>query len=66
MAALAWILGNPRRYEAAQKAGSLGRLLAKDGKIAHLPWPGSKWTDSRDVPAPPKESFRAWWRRTRG
>jgi L-lactate dehydrogenase complex protein LldF len=66
MATLAWIFGNPKRYEVAQKAGSLARLLAKDGKIAHLPWPGSKWTVSRDVPAPPKESFRAWWRRTRG
>jgi L-lactate dehydrogenase complex protein LldF len=66
MATLAWIFGNPKRYETAQKAGSLARFLARDGKIAHLPWPGSKWTDSRDVPAPPKESFRAWWRRTRG
>jgi L-lactate dehydrogenase complex protein LldF len=66
MATLAWIMGNRKRYEAAQKAGSLARLLARDGRIASLPWPGSKWTVSRDLPAPPKESFRAWWRRTRG
>lgn len=66
MAALAWIFGNPRRYEAAQKAGSLARLLARQGRISRLPWPGSKWTVSRDVPAPPKESFRTWWRRTHG
>jgi L-lactate dehydrogenase complex protein LldF len=66
MAALAWIFGNPRRYEAAQKAGSLARLLARSGRISHLPWPGSKWTVSRDVPVPPKESFRTWWRRTHG
>ncbi|HEV2781499.1 MAG TPA: lactate utilization protein B [Actinophytocola sp.] len=66
MATLAWILGNPRRYEAAQKAGSLARLLGRGGRITHLPWPGSKWTDSRDAPVPPRESFRAWWRRTRG
>jgi L-lactate dehydrogenase complex protein LldF len=66
MAALGWILGSPRRYEAAQKAGSLARLLTKSGRISHLPWPGSQWTNSRDLPAPPKESFRTWWRRTHG
>jgi L-lactate dehydrogenase complex protein LldF len=66
MATLSWIFGNTKRYEAAQKAGSLARLLARNGNISRLPWPGSKWTVSRDLPAPPKESFRAWWRRTRG
>jgi L-lactate dehydrogenase complex protein LldF len=66
MAALAWIMGNPKRYETAQKAGSLARLLGRGGRIAHLPGPGAKWTVSRDLPAPPKESFRAWWKRTHG
>jgi L-lactate dehydrogenase complex protein LldF len=66
MAALAWILGNPKRYEAAQKAGSLARLLARNGRITHLPGPGAKWTASRDLPVPPKETFRTWWRRTHG
>ncbi|WP_199429791.1 LutB/LldF family L-lactate oxidation iron-sulfur protein [Qaidamihabitans albus] len=66
MAAAAWMFGDPKRYEAAQRAGSLTRFLARDGKISHLPWPGSKWTSSRDLPAVPKESFRAWWRRNRG
>jgi L-lactate dehydrogenase complex protein LldF len=66
MAALGWMLGTPRRYEAAQKAGALARLLARNGIVSNLPWPGSKWTATRDLPAPPKESFRAWWKRTRG
>ncbi|PRX44606.1 L-lactate dehydrogenase complex protein LldF [Prauserella shujinwangii] len=66
MAAAAWMFADARRYEVAQKAGSLSRFLARDGRISHLPWPGSKWTSSRDVPAVPKESFRAWWRRNRG
>jgi L-lactate dehydrogenase complex protein LldF len=64
MAALAWILREPHRYEAAQKMGSLARLLARDGKISRLPGPGAKWTAGRDAPVPPAESFRAWWKRT--
>jgi L-lactate dehydrogenase complex protein LldF len=64
MAALAWILREPHRYEAVQKVGSLARLLARNGKISRLPGPGAKWTSGRDAPVPPEESFRAWWRRT--
>ncbi|MFD4672891.1 LutB/LldF family L-lactate oxidation iron-sulfur protein [Lentzea sp. NPDC058450] len=66
MAAAAWMFASASRYEKAQKAGSLARFLARDGKITSLPWPGSKWTSSRDVPAPPAESFRTWWRKNRG
>ncbi|HKN97327.1 MAG TPA: lactate utilization protein B [Pseudonocardiaceae bacterium] len=64
MAALAWILRDPFRYEMAQKAGSLARILAHDGRISRLPGPGRKWTAGRDAPMPPTESFRAWWKRT--
>jgi L-lactate dehydrogenase complex protein LldF len=64
MAALAWILREPGRYETAQRAGSLARFLARDGKISRLPGPGAKWTMGRDAPVPPAESFRAWWKRT--
>ncbi|MFS8100321.1 iron-sulfur cluster-binding protein [Lentzea alba] len=66
MAAAAWVFQDAARYEKAQKAGALARFLARDGRISSLPWPGSKWTSSRDVPAPPQESFRAWWRKNRG
>ncbi|MET9226995.1 LutB/LldF family L-lactate oxidation iron-sulfur protein [Lentzea sp. NPDC003310] len=66
MAAAAWMFASASRYEKAQKAGALARFLARDGKITSLPWPGSKWTSSRDVPAPPSESFRTWWRKNRG
>lgn len=66
MAAAAWVFASASRYEKAQKAGSLARFLARDGRITSLPWPGSKWTSSRDVPAPPAESFRTWWRKNRG
>lgn len=41
-----------------------GRILAgKDRRLQHLPWPVSAWTDSRDVPAPPEQSFRQWMRK---
>jgi L-lactate dehydrogenase complex protein LldF len=38
-----------------------GRLLARGGRIRHLPPPLSAWTASRDLPAPPQQTFRQWW-----
>ena len=54
-------------YERAQKAARIGsRPLARRGRIERLPWPLSGWTATRDLAAPPKETFRDWWRRERG
>jgi L-lactate dehydrogenase complex protein LldF len=64
MAALAWVMRDRRRFEFAQRVGRLARLFAPGGRISRLPWPGSRWTDSRDAPVPAAESFRDWWRRT--
>jgi L-lactate dehydrogenase complex protein LldF len=66
MAAMSWVMAGPRRFHAAQRLATAGRLLSRKGKIRKLPYPGSQWTDSRDLPAPAKESFSAWWKRTRG
>lgn len=66
MAAAAWVFGSAKRYETMQKGGALARLLAHGGRISHLPWPASKWTSTRDAPAPAAEPFRDWWRRNRG
>jgi L-lactate dehydrogenase complex protein LldF len=67
MAAAGWVMAEPTRYAAAQRAARAGRLLARGrGRITSLPPPLSAWTASRDVPAPPKETFREWWARTRG
>jgi L-lactate dehydrogenase complex protein LldF len=66
MAAMSWVMSGPRRFHAAQRLATAGRLLSRRGKIRKLPFTGAKWTDSRDLPAPAKESFSAWWRRTRG
>ncbi|HEX7662710.1 MAG TPA: lactate utilization protein B [Pseudonocardiaceae bacterium] len=64
MAALGWIMRDPARYETALRSGALAGALLPHGKISNLPWPGSRWTTARDAPAPARESFHAWWRRT--
>ncbi|GGG03236.1 iron-sulfur cluster-binding protein [Rhodococcoides trifolii] len=65
MKAAGWAMGSPTRFGMAEKAAGVGRLLAgKSGKITSLPFPGSLWTSARDLPAPPKETFRQWWART--
>jgi len=66
MAAAGWVMASPTRYRLAQRAATALRLLARRGQIKRLPWPGSRWTDARDLPAPAKETFSAWWRRTHG
>ncbi|HEV2372520.1 MAG TPA: lactate utilization protein B [Streptosporangiaceae bacterium] len=61
------ILRSGRRLGRAQRLASLSRhVIGRSGRMRHLPPPLSRWTDTRDAPAPPPESFRAWWARTRG
>ena len=43
------------RYERAQKLARLGR-----GPLARAALPG--WTAMRELPDPPKQTFREWWR----
>ncbi len=66
MAAAAWTMGDAKRFRRAGRAGRVGRLFARRGRIGTLPPPLSAWTRSRDVPTPPRETFRDWWTRTRG
>ena len=62
-----YVLRDPRKLAAAQRVASASRrLVARSGRIRRLPPPVSGWTETRDAPAPPPESFRAWWLRTRG
>jgi L-lactate dehydrogenase complex protein LldF len=70
LGAAAWTLRASRRLAWAQRGVSvLRRLLRRSrspGWIGWLPPPLTGWTRTRDVPALPPESFRAWWARTRG
>jgi L-lactate dehydrogenase complex protein LldF len=64
MAAAAWVMADPRRYSAAQRAARPGRALSRGGRIRTLPPPLSAWTGARDAPAPPAQTFRQWWRQS--
>ncbi|WP_067468558.1 lactate utilization protein B [Actinomadura macra] len=64
MRGLAWTMGDAQRYETALRRGTRwARLLSRGGRIRRLPGLLGKWTEARDLPVPPSESFRAWWRR---
>jgi L-lactate dehydrogenase complex protein LldF len=58
MAAAFRTFADRRRYERAQRLARFGR------RPASLLLPG--WSAMRDLPEVPKESFRDWWRRSRG
>lgn len=67
MTAAAWVLGDARRRGLAQRAARVGAgPLTRRGRISWLPGPFGGWSSARDTPALPPESFREWWRRTRG
>jgi L-lactate dehydrogenase complex protein LldF len=60
------MFGGNGRMAAAQAVGRIGqKAFVHDGVMSRLPGPLSGWTDARDFPALPKESFRDWWK-TRG
>jgi L-lactate dehydrogenase complex protein LldF len=67
MTGASWTLGRSSRLALLQTfAGLGGRVFGRRGLIGRLPAPLSRWTDARDLPAPPRESFRRWWARTDG
>ncbi|HWF73519.1 MAG TPA: LutB/LldF family L-lactate oxidation iron-sulfur protein [Solirubrobacteraceae bacterium] len=59
MKALGWAFSTRRRYETAQRLARLGRgpltKLAATGPLAG-------WTQTRELPEVPAQSFREWWR----
>ncbi|MET9519026.1 LutB/LldF family L-lactate oxidation iron-sulfur protein [Streptomyces sp. NPDC002994] len=66
MKAAAAVLSSPGKLSAVQRlAHPAARLVSRRGSIGNLPGPLGRWTRTRDTAVPPKESLRAWWRRTR-
>jgi L-lactate dehydrogenase complex protein LldF len=63
MHAVGWVMGNPRRWALALRSGRLGRVLGRRrDAIGDVPLPVvGLWTDARDLPRPPRQTFRDWW-----
>ncbi|MCW2813757.1 MAG: lutB, partial [Nocardioides sp.] len=59
MKAAAATFGSGRRLGLAERLSGVGLGVAR--RVG-----ASRWTSARDLPPAPRESFRAWWKRTDG
>jgi L-lactate dehydrogenase complex protein LldF len=64
MKAATWAMTHPAAYRAAENAILITRSLHPKRFRGPAPQPAKAWTDSRDLPDLPKQSFRAWWKET--
>jgi L-lactate dehydrogenase complex protein LldF len=66
MAVAGWLLEGASRFRLAQALARVGQIpFVSNGTIRRLPGPLDDWTRDRDLRPVARESFRAWWRRTR-
>ena len=62
MQAAAYAMGDEGRWARALRLARLGRALGRGrDRIAALPPPLGRWTATRDLPLPQKQTFRDWW-----
>ena len=69
MGAAAWTLRTPRRLGLAERAAGLAAAFSGGEGCSggcRDRGPVGGWFRARDLKAPARESFRAWWRRTDG
>lgn len=66
MSAATVIMSDSKKFAFAEKGLGVLRMAAgKKGYVQNVPLPIVKgWTDSRDLPTAPKETFRQWYKRT--
>jgi len=66
MKAAAFAFEGSSRLSIVQKLARAAQWpFKRDDRLGKLPGPLGAWTDARDLPAVPAESFREWWKRTR-
>lgn len=56
MRAAAYTMARPKLYAKAQRAAKLARIAGRRGRGLPL-----GWTDARDLPEIPQQTFRDWW-----
>jgi L-lactate dehydrogenase complex protein LldF len=68
MAAVGWVMSNPKRWALALRGGRLARVLGRRrNAIGDVPLPVvGQWTEARDLPRPPRQTFRDWWAQEHG
>ena len=58
------LFSSGKMMAAAERGLPMSRLISgKKHKITKVPGIVGGWTDYRDIPEPPKESFRNWWKK---
>ena len=66
MKVAAWAMSDAANLSTVRAAGRLAQIpFARNGVIHSLPGMLGQWTNTRDMPAIPAESFRQWWARRR-
>jgi L-lactate dehydrogenase complex protein LldF len=66
MKGAAWMFSSAKRWEKVQKGAELGgRVLGRKERLTRIPGVAA-WSDARDAPMPPTQTFRNWWRKERG
>ena len=62
MRGLARVFADERRYVRAQRLARLTqRVGTRTGLITRLPGPLARWSEHRELPPVPEQTFREWW-----